>query len=155
MKNKIPDFHFENDNHVSAYLYYLIAENLTYHFDDDIYEIKWSIDLSMNDKAILSGNHTRLLKYCDPWEWFNKHPEIWALYRDENPQPIKIKDIKLNTIVTSNERESWIAIVYEAIDNLAIDFNESSQDDLNTALAWLAEEVGITDIGKFLEERGL
>ena len=155
MKNKIPDFHFENDNHVYAYLYYLIAENLVYHFDNSIYEIQWSQELSSNDLATLVNNKNRLFRYTNPWTWFDQHPAMFAIWQDNDTKSKKINDIKLKTIVTSNERESWIAIVYEAIDNLAIDFDEPSQDDLNTALAWLAEEVGVNDIPKFLEERGL
>jgi len=60
----------------------------------------------------------------------------------------------LKTVVTSNDKESWIAIVYEAIGCLGIDFDEPSQDELNTALAWLAEECGVEDIVDFLESRG-
>ena len=63
--------------------------------------------------------------------------------------------IQLKTAVTSNDPQSWIAIVYEAIGELGIDFDEQSQDELNTALAWIAEELGVEDIVDFLEERGL
>ncbi len=63
--------------------------------------------------------------------------------------------IPLKTRVSSNDMKSWIAIVYEAIGELGIDFDEPSQDELNTALAWIAEEFGVTDIVDFLESRGL
>lgn len=79
-QHKILDFHFENDNHVMAYIHYLLAEDLAYHFDDNPHTIKWEADLDTLDKMHLTDNHERLWAYCDPWEWFDKHPQMWSLW---------------------------------------------------------------------------
>lgn len=75
------EFNFRNDLHVMAYVTYLLAENLEYHFDDDPMEIDWQTRIvSVADQSHLSVNHSRLWAYCNPWEWFDRHPQMWAMW---------------------------------------------------------------------------
>ena len=74
-------FTFKNDNDVTAYIKLLIKDNLNYHFDDEPVTISWVDNISPNDIGMLQINHLRLIAYCDPWEFFDKHEQLWDSYR--------------------------------------------------------------------------
>lgn len=75
------EFEFKNDNSVFAYLHYLLAEDLAYHFDDDPFAIDWHAKtLSYAEKSTLHRTHMRLHAYCDPWAWFDRHPQMWSVW---------------------------------------------------------------------------
>jgi len=84
MATQVTRFYFANDLNVSAYLCWLMAEKLQYHFDDGIFDIVWNErEVNMVEQDILRCNHDRLIEYVgDIWVWFDKHPDMWEMWQD-------------------------------------------------------------------------
>ena len=75
------EFHSVAD--VEAYLRLLVSKNMHYHLDDDPTEIEWcNTELTDSEIDTLSINHSKLWAFCNPWEVFEEHPELWELYRN-------------------------------------------------------------------------
>ncbi len=55
--------------------------------------------------------------------------------------------------VTRNDMDGCIALIYEALNHL--EFDDESSDEINTAMAWVAEECGVEVGAEFFESRGL
>ena len=49
----------------------------------------------------------------------------------------------LNEKCFSNDKRSWVRVVYEAIENADISDEDGSLDEVNTAMAWICEELKI------------
>jgi hypothetical protein len=68
-------FYFNSEEHVIQYIEYLIESKNRYHFDDDPMDVFRHADaLTMRD------NNNRLWDYCDPWVFFDNHPDLWDRY---------------------------------------------------------------------------
>ena len=66
------------------YLNWLIANKLSYHFDDDPKSIIWSIELESEEIAILQTNHDLLWELCDPWKLLEDNSNLRTQYFGNN-----------------------------------------------------------------------
>lgn len=74
-------FTFKSDDDVKAYLDYLIANRLTYHFDDSLIDVFWrEADVSQADLTDLIISNYLLQEYCNIWKWFDAHEDYYSKY---------------------------------------------------------------------------
>lgn len=64
------------------------------------------------------------------------------------------ENIKLKTVPMPNDMASCIAIVYEAL-GMCPEFTDNSNDELNSAMGWICNELEVDNSPEFFESRGI
>jgi hypothetical protein len=71
----------QSEDDAVAYLYWLAERQRQYHLDDDPRDIVWEgSPLSEEATSHMARLHEELWAACNPWELFDKHPDLWNRY---------------------------------------------------------------------------